>query len=240
MADQATINAIKLQYPDLNLSDEDVRIYLRQKAGWYKGTIAVCVIYGVFAFVLLGITFLTQLGKELMPFILTIVGGIVFIIIILVLQIMYFMPTNLTIPPYDGDICPDFWTLQQTPASQLANVNASDKLSMTYQCVPNSNVYGTTSAASVPLTASSLGANTTGDFYLATNIAATMGGKNAVPTNAPGGGSDGNLQCNVVYPNYLAAQDMENFPLTQNAIRCAYAKRCNIPWTGVCPELPSQ
>jgi hypothetical protein len=46
-----------------------------------------------------------------------------------------------------------------------------------------------------------------------------------------------NLRCDMVYPQYMAFRDSQDFPDNPTSLRCEYSKQCNIPWTGVCPMI---
>lgn len=266
MEDQ--IASVKYSYPTINMTDADAKKFINKRAGWFKGSIVVCVVYGVFALVLLLLAIFSEKGKlllsgYLMPFTVTLIGGMLFIILLLIIQITTFKPAITDTNIYDGDICPDYWTLEKlsdNQINQLKNVDQRNKYLMKYRCVPSKDIYGmdivkggstnvygqkvtsgqyyvnnesTLNKKDSPATAFLFGtfASQNGDlganvkFNDTTNVASSTGGK---------------LNCDVLYPNLLAMHDTVNFPDAPNSLRCAYTKQCKIPWTGVCPTIPSK
>ena len=274
---------VKASYPTIQMTDTDAKKFISQRAAWFKTSIILCCVYGTFALLLLLIAIFSEQGKVilsgyLMPFTATLIGGILFIVLLLVIQITTFKPSVTNTNTYDGDICPDFWKLQKTPDSILNDsslVTNKNMYLMQYQCVPDTNVYDLNSTKNgannygatdqinvygqkikavdathqlynglyyVNNTAISSPKTLPAKTYLYKNFAGQNGknGVNAVPsTDGTIGANAGTLNCDVVYPNLLAQMDETNFPDNPNSLRCQYARECGIPWTGVCPNIPT-
>jgi hypothetical protein len=138
--------AMLKKYP--HMTPAQYKAYTSHKNNFFKGTIAVCVTYAVFAFGLLIISSYSESSKEfigdtMMPFTITFVIGTVLIVIGLVLLINSYKPV---FPPnnlYDKDVCPDYWILEPTPTNELNNpaISLANKSLMGYRCRPNPNIY---------------------------------------------------------------------------------------------------
>lgn len=122
--------------------------YNIQKGKLFKTTIAISAIYGFVAVVLLGLTLTTgdssdSVVNSFKPFVMTLMGGMVFTLLVLVIQIATFAPPSVSIAPDSGYVCPDFWTLQKTPTTDpdYTAAGTDAQALMTYQCVPNNSVY---------------------------------------------------------------------------------------------------
>lgn len=238
------------------LSQADINTYNINKQRLFRFTIATCIIYGVIALAVLIITILSDTGnklftEEIQPFTLTFTGGMIFVIILLIVQIVTFKPKALTINTFDKDICPDFWKLVPTDTTNDTNytsANTDAKNFMKYKCVPNNNILNINhqSTNSGP-PKNSYGQSFSGGATNNIGNGNTQVSLNANPDNlaltkliaandfAAGVGNT-TLQCNNVYPNYLAYKttsdkDIQNTP---NALACEYAKQCGIPWTSQC------
>ena len=134
-----------------NLSAADLQSYHTKKTQLFKLTIAICAIYGTITLVVLLLTLFSSKGSQLFtddirPFTLTFVGGMIFVIILLIIQIKTFKPRVLTTSPYDGDICPDYWKLVKTNKTTdpiLTNIDPSMLGLFQYKCVPDNTIYNT-------------------------------------------------------------------------------------------------
>ena len=211
------------------LSAEDIKSYKVKKAQLFKFTVALCAIYGVIAFILLMITLFTSQGnliftQEIRPFTITFIGGIIFVIILLIIQIMSFKPIALTVNSYDRDICPDFWKLTPTPNNDpsLTAADAATKGLYQYQCTPDTSVYPSSTISSTK-TLNLTNLDSTDTKVKLANLIGT-------------GVGSSNLQCDQVFPNYLANKNANDDDIKSqpNALACAYASACGIPWANVC------
>jgi hypothetical protein len=234
------------------LSAEDIKSYKVKKAQLFKFTVAICAIYGVIAFILLMITLFTSQGnliftQEIRPFTITFIGGIIFVIILLIIQIMSFKPIALTVNSYDRDICPDFWKLTPTPSSDttLSSANAETKGLYQYQCTPDTSIYNTYIPNSTGSSVNAYGQtivgtaegsqSTTKYLTLSANTESTDPRKKLINLIGTDVGSS-NLRCDQVFPNYLANKNANDDDIKSqpNALACAYANACGIPWANVC------
>ena len=242
-----------------NLSSADIKTYRFKKGQLYKLTIAICVIYGIVAFSVLIITLFTNKGnqiftEEIRPFTLTFVGGMIFVITILIIQIYNFKPKAYTVSTYDRDICPDFWKIVPTPSSDpdYSRASPSDKGLLKYKCVPDNSILNTTRVATAAtsmnpynqkINENNTVSNTITNFSpsapldLATTKLIGNAGNNGYVTNI-NGLSNYTLQCDKLFPNYLSNKNNTDTDLQQtpNALSCAYAKACGIPWSGQCGQ----
>jgi len=258
----------KTTNPNPNISVADMQAYTVKKTNLFKFTIALCAIYGVLSLIMLMISLFTAKGnqiftEEIRPFTITFAGGTIFILILLILQIYSFKPVSLTVSSYDRDICPDFWTLTGTPKNDPVLANAKLQIPnktglFQYQCVPNSSIYnmyqGTTAGSMTnaygQTIAGSVGSQYTLKTLNTTNLQSTdprvklvgSDGLSGVMTGLTNAGvinyGTSNLQCDKIFPNYLANQNASDTDIqgTPNALACAYASACGIPWTNVCGE----
>jgi hypothetical protein len=236
------------------LTDADIQKYNVKKSSLFKVTIAICAIYGVLALSILLLTIFSEKASvyfttDIRPFTLTFVGGIIFIIIILIVQIVTFKPTALTSNTYDGDVCPDFWQLVKVEPSDTGYIaaNMNDKGLLTYKCVPDANIYNytrdakTTGATFVNPYGHSGSTNgvigngvftkpnpvlnrTTNNTTLNTYLKEVNTGKTA-----------NIVECDRVYPNYLASKNAQDSTInaTPNLLAKTYAEMCGIPWTSM-------
>ena len=133
------------------LTQADITSYNVKKKQLFKFTIATCIIYGIITLLIFVLTILNPKINQLFsvdvrPFTMTFVGGMIFVIIVLIYQVYTFKPVALTVSSYDIDICPDFWKLVPTlTSSDPVYLNASSNIQglLQYQCVPDSNVWQT-------------------------------------------------------------------------------------------------
>ena len=264
--DTSTTSDNQLLSANPNLSVEDIKSYNVKKAQLFKLTIVICSIYGTLALIVLLLTLFTSKGnliftEEIRPFTLTFVGGMIFVIIILIIQVVTFKPNALTVSSYDPDICPDFWKLVPTPKTDpiYKNADASTKGLMTYQCVPDNTIFNTnrvvTAAAGPAAAINPYGQSidTTNNITYAT-IPANLDSKDPKAklvgtgtngymtglTNTVGSGKANyganKLQCDKIFPNLLANKNANDSDIKDKpyALSCAYADACGIPWTNVC------
>jgi hypothetical protein len=130
-------------------TEEEMKIYSNERASIYKGTITICVIYSVIAFILILIGYFTEWGRDfllgtILPFVITYIIGTIVIIIILADWVSKYKPRKIDDrSAYDNDICPDYWNLQQLTDEELGKLNFSSNVNrnlMNYKCVLDSTV----------------------------------------------------------------------------------------------------
>jgi hypothetical protein len=138
----------KLKRKNPSLTMEEYNKYNSNKTNYYKGTIAVCVTYSVFALILLLLSIFSEKAKEvigdtIMPFTITFVIGTIIIVVLLTIQITTFKPYIPDIKLYDRDVCPNHWNLEETPKALLDTFSPDIKNLMRYRCVPPKSPDGT-------------------------------------------------------------------------------------------------
>ena len=132
-----------------DFSDAELVAYQAKKSTWFKGTIAVCVVYGVFAVALLAIAFMDARGRQLLsedflPFTITFVAGMIVVIILLVIQITTFKPQKLENLMYDRDMCPDYWKAVPATKDEVdagADDDTTAQSLKKIKCVPDPDVF---------------------------------------------------------------------------------------------------
>ncbi len=221
------------------LTPSQQAMYKARRASYFKGTIAVCVIYGTLSLLLFILAIASVKGRELLAndrlaFTVTFIAGMIIVIIVLTLQVLNFKPPNYTGEDPAAMACPDYWTLKETPKYVLENItNTEEKYLLQYMCQNDR-------ASVMPAkdTAKTF-AVVTGDVAkpvstkLKTDVASVAYG-----TQAAGVGEAGTLNCNYLFPTLMAVKDRKAFPELPNSMRCQYAKTCGVSWTAACPEIP--
>jgi hypothetical protein len=204
------------------VSEKEAKLIKEKKASLFKGTIAVAVIYGVLALGLLIVASLNNsikasLSTSLMPFLMTMILGIIVVITILLVLLFSYQPKVTKDPVFQPYDCPDYWTANKFTKQQQADPKKR------VQCVPPPPNRG----LPVPAANSSTLVNSRpAEKLLSDNM--TSLGYNAGNT----------IPCNRLYPLLFADADKRNNPsdVNANAVRCAYAKKCGISWSAVCPN----
>jgi hypothetical protein len=134
------------------LSAEDIKTYRIKTKQLFKTTIAICAIYGSITFVILLLAMFSAKANQIFtedirPFTYTFIGGMIFVIVLLIIQISTFKPVALTVSSYDADICPDYWKLVPTAANEpiMTNTAADDQTRglLKYKCVPDQTLFNT-------------------------------------------------------------------------------------------------
>lgn len=242
------------------LSDQELQAFKVNKAKWFKGTIAVCVVYGTFAILLLLVALFDSRGKEMLsdtflPFTITFVGGMIVVIILLVIQVTTFKPKKIQNGIYDKDVCPDYWKATPSSADEIAHVQGADKYLMKIKCEMDSNVfhkklgYDNTSNLNImddddwnvfntkimkDGTYNSIPTTLSSNVFNRLGaLSSTMYGSNAIP--GTGIASLSNIRCDKLFPSLMAKEDHLHFANSPNTLRCEYAKACGISWSSVCP-----
>jgi hypothetical protein len=104
------------------LSRNDLIAFQTNKQKLFKTTIAIAATYGTVAVVLLIIAMadtngISGLSTDFLPFTVTLVGGMIVVLILMVIQVVNFAPVAAKIPSLKDNVCPDFWVLQTTPTA---------------------------------------------------------------------------------------------------------------------------
>lgn len=100
------------------LDDYDITMNNIKKENLFKGTIIICIIYAIFAFILLILSYFSDkiknlLFSEFLPFTLIFIIGTIIIVSIFVTFIIKFKPKKYNKDGnYDDISCPDYWKLE--------------------------------------------------------------------------------------------------------------------------------
>lgn len=227
-----------MYYRSIYMATQMTKMDSIRKRNLFKGTIAVCVLYAVVALIILVLIKYTDRGKVFLedssfPFAVTFAFGMLVVITILVIKIATFKAdaiVNRT--KYDDMMCPDSWKLQETDKDELKDLTAEQKIGREYTCVRDANSPGNTNAL--------LDVNSTDQHVRQlAGIAQAMYGNDSQFKNAAGTVDPTKVyvMCNSLYPQYMARMDVQNNPDSQNAMRCAYADKCALPWSAICPDM---
>ena len=133
------------------MADEQEKQYIKNlKHNAFMGTIAVCVVYGIIAFLLILYVNLTEQGKglynELRPFALTFIFGTLFIIIVTTLLVLNWEPEQAKKAKLNDVLnnqfsCPDYYKLEDTDETERNNVlKYTSNITKDTWLDPNSNI----------------------------------------------------------------------------------------------------
>lgn len=220
------------------LTEEEKREITKNRKTYFKGTIAVSIIYGVFVLILALIGIMSESGKEYIfrknfYFTITFIGGTLLVITLMLIQLFNY---NVESPKIEvnSTSCPDYWELKKTSTEYLDEIKDNGvKYHSKYYCVPSKNV----------------GINDTDDAKYKLDLDDDTKYSDAnvddvkfkeVITKFNENNKDAGIQCNRVYPSYMALNDLESYPNDPTTIRCKFVKDCNekgvpIKWNAVCP-----
>lgn len=217
------------------LTPSQQALYKSRRASYFKGTIAVCVIYGTIAVFLFLLALASEKGRELLardllPFTVTFIAGMIFVIVVLTLQVVNFKPPNYTGEDAAAMKCPDYWTLTETPRATLEAAPSDARYTMQYMCINDrATVLAPGEQAKTFATPDS---KPVSKKLKETIAAVAYGGQGNDATR-------GRLNCNYLYPSLMAVKDRKEFPERPASMRCQYAKTCGVSWTAACPQIPT-
>ena len=211
---------------DMELTEAEQASYEGQKARLFKATIAVNVVYGVFALSILIAIIANEAARALLtgpfaPFTITFLLGMLLIILWLIVEVYEFKPVKRTTIDRDPLSCPDYYTLERTPSDVLDRAPAKYKSQMAFRCVPRKDVFPVTQFSS----------NVTFTGYSVSNVVLDL---NNNFTN-----NDDKIKCNNIYPAFLHAKDVTTNKNDPTKYRCEFIGKngCNtLSWTSVCPH----
>lgn len=132
------------------LTDYDITVNSIQQDNMFKGTIMVCIIYAVFAFILIIFAYIFDNIRELLfdkflPFTLIYIIGTIVIIMIFLYYILSFKPKKVDRKKVEEGIsCPDYWKLEVLPDDVVEknfDVFNYNKNLFKYRCVMDDNVF---------------------------------------------------------------------------------------------------
>jgi hypothetical protein len=132
------------------LTDYDITINSIHRENMFKGTIIVCIVYAIFAFVLITAAYFSDNIRDLLfdkflPFTLIYIIGTIIIILIFIYYIVSFVPKKIDKNKLDDSIsCPDYWKLEILDDDVIENsfdtTNYNKKL-FKYRCVMDEKVF---------------------------------------------------------------------------------------------------
>lgn len=212
------------QQGNQNFTEAENKAFAAKRASMFKGSIAVCVVYGVVALALVLVATLSNSGKAMLTtqfnvFVITLVIGILIVIAIMGFMVAGAKPTKINTSVYDRDMCPDYWKLQKTEPNVLSEMDVNSRFVAGNVCVRDTSV--------LPGGNASLAYSNTADSTLAGHV-------NTYAQNFKAK-SSGVLDCTRLYPTALSLADEKNYPDQQNKMRCEIAQKCGFAWTSVCP-----
>ena len=231
------------QYQDPSLTQTDITTFRRKRIQYFKGTIAVTVVYGVLTVGLFLLAAFTARGREIitgdaLPFTIAFVVGITIVVISLVVFVTTAKPVHIPLNIYDGYKCPDYWKLTPTDGAALNNVrglNSQLSYGYAYKCVPPKNKkLNNPSKTSFDPNSGTISENMRAALRTMQGPSVEADDKNNVKS----------IKCDANYPQYLYLQDLQypngNLdPSTNNFVRCQIARSCGYSWTSVCPNIPA-
>ena len=132
------------------LTEYDITINGIHQENMFKGTIAVCILYAVFAFILICAAYFSDNIRELLfdkflPFTLIYIVGTIIIIMIFIYFVLSFEPKKVDINKIDENIsCPDYWKLEILDDNVIENsfdVDKFNKKLFKYRCVMDDKIF---------------------------------------------------------------------------------------------------
>ena len=132
------------------LTDYDITINSIHQDNMFKGTITVCIIYAVFAFILITLAYAFDNIRELLfdkflPFTLIYIIGTITIIMIFIYFIVTFKPRKIEKTKVSENVsCPDYWKLEvldDNVINKSFDVENYNKNLFKYRCVMDENIF---------------------------------------------------------------------------------------------------
>jgi hypothetical protein len=207
-----------------------------ERKKYFKGTIVVIVIYGIFILGMSIMGIVSPMMRELLfvsgfPFTVTFISGVILIIILLLVQLYTYKPAAMP-EKHSGDnmSCPDYWILKKIKKEELDKIKDSKvrKLSKYYCENPEDST-------AVDVDIDSINSSSPRELRKLKEVVKQYNEyESSIDTNY-------HMKCNRLYPDYMASVDKRTFPLNPTSMRCAYIQQCNsisgnpqIAWTNVC------
>ena len=219
------------------LTKEEKRAFEKERAGYFKGSIAAMVIYGtvILVFGLIGI--FSEGGRQYLfeqnfGFTVTFIGGVLLVITLILIQLLTYKPSTAKVTDVDELTCPDYWELKKVTPEMKKLLNEKWHPWTNYYCQAPSNVnnlrtdtlFTTSDVTPVEKQYTKM----LNDFNRIKGLSANQPVDNKVA-----------ITCSRLYPEYMNLRDLDSFPDKPNSLRCNYLKDCgvnNVTWTGVCPN----
>jgi hypothetical protein len=131
------------------ISDYDITVYNIKRNNMFKGTVLMCIIYAIFAFILIISAYVSEniktlLFERFLPFTLIYIIGTIVIILIFVGLIFSFKPEKIdNTSEYPRVSCPDYWKLELVDdydTKTLFDTQYDNDL-FKYKCVMDKNIH---------------------------------------------------------------------------------------------------
>lgn len=225
------------------LTAEERKEFDKERASYFRGSIAVMVIYGTFILALAILGIFSPSGRAFIfeqnfAFTVTFIAGTLIVITLMLVQLLSYAP-----PKKGGNIqtdalsCPDYWELKKSTSAMKSEMNTNVRNFGDYYCEPSSSVVGVGTTYLV-------GIGTT--TPLDTNFTNMINKFNYVGGVTTGGLVDDSIRmkCNRIFPDYMNYEDMKAYPDEPNTLRCKFIEQCTgttggkgdkISWSSVCP-----
>ena len=132
------------------LTDYDITINSIHQENMFKGTITVCIVYAIFAFILVCAAYFSDNIRELLfdkflPFTVVYIIGTIIIIMIFIYFILSFEPKKVDVNKIDDSIsCPDYWKLEildDKAIEKSFDIYNHNKKLFKYRCVMDDAVF---------------------------------------------------------------------------------------------------
>lgn len=124
-------------------------INFEKRTNMFKGTIIICVVYGLFAFLLMASTAFSPSARVILfdnflPFTLVFIIGTILIICLMLYYIFSYIPVNVTYR-LDGITCPDYWDVELLDDNYVKNSFDPQYPSsfFKYKCIMNKEIFDT-------------------------------------------------------------------------------------------------
>jgi len=219
------------------LTKEQRRQFDKERASFFKGSIAAMVIYGtiVLMFGLIGV--FSESGRYFLfqqnfGFTVTFIGGVLLVITLMLIQLLTYKPISRKEIDYDNLVCPDYWELKKVTPEMKKLINSKWHPWVNYYCKAPSYVNNIGTEAIVTPE------NITPLDKTYAKMLIDFNRVEGLPMNPPVDNSVA-ITCGRMYPEYMNKRDMESYPDQPNSLRCRYLKDCgvnNVTWTDVCPN----
>ena len=132
------------------LTDYDITINSIHQENMFKGTITICIVYAIFAFILVCAAYFSDNIRELLfdkflPFTVVYIIGTIIIIMIFIYFILSFEPKKVDVNKIDDSIsCPDYWKLEildDKAIEKSFDIYNHNKKLFKYRCVMDDAVF---------------------------------------------------------------------------------------------------
>lgn len=130
------------------LTDYEITMNIIKQENMFKGTIAICIIYAIFGFILLICAYSSEnirdlLFNKFLPFTIVYIIGTILIIFIMLYYIFTFKPVKINNDTDIDDIsCPDYWDVKIIDSNLIKDNFDSNYINdFKYKCVMSSNIF---------------------------------------------------------------------------------------------------